>query len=183
VKIRIANDDSGKVEAFKQKLWEWRNEGRFTFGIEVNWRPRLKVYEVCLSNFRLKEKKPYCGNHPNGCEFGGPKKKADPARNYLEGVDWVSVNDAVNDLLDSLEIEADASTSVCIVRKGRKRRICYGSHHTGTQWQWDMDADEENYEDFMGEWLMAPGSDYPVDTPGIYTREIVKIELEKSNAR
>ena len=180
MKVRIA--DEGKAQAFKEKLWAWRNEGRFTFGIEVNYRPRLKVYEVCLSNFRLKEKKPYCGNHPNGCEFGGGRKSRDKTMAYLEGTDWVSVNDAINDLLDMLDIEADASTSVCIVRKGKLRRIYYGSHRQGNQWQWDMDADEEDYWDYCGKGLTAPDSDYPVDTPGIYTREIQLMEEANASA-
>jgi hypothetical protein len=136
---------------------------RFDVGVEVTQRG-VKVAPV-----RLRESKKNCGSHPNACEVEGPGRKS----KFLEGADWVDFNDMLNDALDKLEVAADIKSMVCWMRKGRKRRTHYGSYETGSivqPYQWNMDEDDEHYEDYCGR--IAPASTYPAGTPGEYTRSI-----------
>jgi hypothetical protein len=143
-------------------------DSRFTFDSEI-----IDSY-VKLRNIRLKEKKLYCGNHPNACEnpFGKPRQGV-----YLEGADWVEFNDRLNDACDKFDVHANIRSSILIVRKGFNRRTCYGSHvfsrgliMGNTIWEWNKDEDDDFYENYCGK--VAPNSSYPFGTPGIYSREV-----------
>lgn len=136
------------------------NESRFTAEVYIIGKTVLKI-----KNIRLRESRKYCGNHPNECEFpGAPLRKA----KYLEGADWVDFNDMINDILDALAVDANVATSVCKVRKNKMRRTYYGSHMRGHFWQWNMDEDDDCYENFIHR--AAPNSEYPWGTPGVYER-------------
>jgi hypothetical protein len=127
--------------------------------------------KITISKVRLKEAKPYCGNHPDACEIdAGPSRRG----TTLEGADWVEFNDHLNDVLDRFEVSARVySTYVPVtIRDGRRRRIRYDSHTpmNARQSEWmefgDMEAD---YEDYCG--LVAPNSEWPEGTPGLYERK------------
>jgi hypothetical protein len=136
------------------------NGSRFSVEIDILSARRLK-----MRNVRLKESRPYCGSHPNACEVAG----ADRSYKYLEGTDWVEFNDRINDCLDFLNINARVFSGVCEVRAGTKRRINYGSHHTGwfnQPYEWDKVGEPCDYEDYCG--IYAPDSSYPFGTPGDY---------------
>jgi hypothetical protein len=136
------------------------NGSRFELHIDILSARRLK-----MRNIRLKEKKRYCGNHPNACDIEGGRMGR-----YLEGLDWVEFNDRINDILDYLDINARVYSSVCEVRAGKKRRTNYGSHLLDHLWrpvyQWDKKGEACDYEDCCG--IYAPDSDYPYGTPGDY---------------
>lgn len=124
---------------------------------------------VKIRNIRLKQKKPYCGNHPAECVgglFGA--ERTHRKGTWLEGLDWVEFNDHLNDLLDSLYVSANIKSSVCILRKGRRRRTHYGMYQQGMFNQWKMDEPDDCYEDFCGQ--AAPMSEWPWGTPGEYHR-------------
>lgn len=153
---------AGSVSELRYAIYHRvNNDSRFTCQIDD------RNGHIKLRNIRLKESKLYCGNHPNECEnnFGGSPRRG----KYLEGADWVSVNDLINDICDNLNIEANIYTSVCWIRKGTRRRTHYGSSLQGFNWQWNKDEDGSCYEDYRGE--MAPDSTYPHGTPGEYTRD------------
>lgn len=110
----------------------------------------------------MREGKDYCGQHGGPCQvpFGGPRphKKS----KCLEGLDWVSFNDMINDALDSIGHDGNVASSVCIIRKGRKRRMMYDCGGDG---DWDKDTDDEFYTDNCG---MPPIiSAHTEGTPGI----------------
>lgn len=136
-------------------------ESRFNVRVGLDGKGGVSIQQV-----RLKEKKEYCGNHPKACErpHSGKHRKM----TCLEGADWVEFNEALNDLLDRLEVSAQVSasrTSGCIIRKGNRRRIEYRADKQlfdGT-WQW-------NYDDPEDCWSSGPQpSRFPSGTPGIYT--------------
>lgn len=52
--------------------------------------------ELYITNVRLPEKRPYCGQHPGSCPIGAPK----PRYKYLEWDDWIRFNNVVNAVLD-----------------------------------------------------------------------------------
>ncbi len=140
-------------------------------GFTIEHNPNGKKYTAFLHvcAIRLQEKKDYCGNHPNSCEFnvfGGRGRKAV----FLEGLDWVDFNDRINDACDALHVEAKIETGVCVLRKGFERRINYGSHIQGNFYQWDRVGYDEDYENWCGE--EAPESTYPYGTPGTYERKV-----------
>jgi len=80
-----------------------------------------------LSRIRLREKKPYCGQHPGECVAGGPKMRA----TYLEWDDWVELNNLINDALDAVGADADVWSKphdvagIFWIRKGAARRVRY----------------------------------------------------------
>jgi hypothetical protein len=123
---------------------------------------------IKIRMIRLKQNKPYCGNHPNACEFnvGGKHRRG----TWLEGLDWVEFNDLINDLLDEMNVSANVKTAVCILRKGTKRRTYYGSHRQGNFWAWNMDEQDCHYTDYCGR--EAPISECPYGTPGEYHRQL-----------
>ena len=115
---------------------------------------------IKISKVRLKESKPYCGDHAGHCELparGKPRKA-----NFLEGLDWISLNDGINDILDRFHINADVCTSTCVVRRGTARRVEYYSSDKGGEWE-----KEGEYVDCCGD--ISEPSDYTTATPGIYS--------------
>lgn len=144
-------------------LYSSLDHSRFTVGsVETVRRPR-KGIEVRLFTIRLKTSKDYCGNHPGPCRVTGGRHAK---HKYLEGLDWVSFNDMVNDLLDRLDLEADVRSSTCWIRKGGKRRVSYGMF-TGLfgHVDWKHDGDLSEYRDCRLK--DAPQTEYPSGTPGI----------------
>jgi hypothetical protein len=125
--------------------------------------PRTKYIGgyITLRNIRLKELKPYCGNHPGPCLIN---KKHRQSR-CLEGLDWVEFNDLVNNVLDSLYLSADVLSSQCVMRLGHQRRTHYGMKQQGRFATWDIKGHPNDYEDYRGK--KAPKSGYPNGTPGL----------------
>jgi hypothetical protein len=162
VKMEIRKIQGATPNLIRMNIEREVEETRFTCEV------RSDSNKVTIHNVRLREAKPYCGNHPNACEIGG----ADRKMKYLEGVDWVSFNDFLNDILDDMEVSASiVSSRIVWIRKGNKRRICYGSHQMEHSdfYIWDYQGEEEDYENWCGK--EAPDSIYPLGTPGEYTRE------------
>lgn len=130
---------------------------RFTARVETE-RSNITIHDV-----RLIEKKHYCGNHPLPCPVRAvhvPHKRM----NFLEGADWVAFNDMVNDVLDALEISANAGSSLVKIRKGDSRCIEYTPYSLGNganEWQ----NDSHKFMCCIGK--QAPRSQYPNGTPGI----------------
>jgi hypothetical protein len=129
---------------------------------------------VRLDPVRLFEKKDYCGNHPGPCpvRFGGERPHRHFA--YLEGADWVALNDLVNDVLDRLEVEARVASTTCVIRRNRRRRVHYGqvsfvqSGNPGRTFvDWARTGADSDYEDWCGR-RGAPRSAYVAGTPGYY---------------
>ncbi len=114
-------------------------------------RHTVQVHEI-----RLRVAKPYCGNHAGPCKVPGRHRKAA----YLEGADWVAFNDWLNDLLDGIDHDGRVFSSVCDVRIGRRRRICY----TSTGAIWDRIGEESDYRDCCGS--RAPRAICTPGTPG-----------------
>jgi hypothetical protein len=121
--------------------------------------------KITIHDVRLREKKDYCGNHPNACpvRFGGPRPHK--KMKYLEGADWVGFNDMINDVLDSLSVSANVGSSLCIIRKGLMRRMRYVGHFLGNGIDREWNKDDTRYESYIRKG--HPPTDYPQDTPGI----------------
>lgn len=132
---------------------------------------------VVINGVRLNIPKGYCGNHCGPCQvrFGGAKKhKTLP---FLEGLDWVSFDDMVNDALDSIHHDGDVASGVCVVRKGKRRRMDYYGRDGG-----EFDREGYDYEDFCGR--TAPPSEYQEGTPGIigWGKECTEAPFEEAEA-
>ena len=122
---------------------------------------------VTLSEVRLLESRPYCGNHPAECERPHPHGHKLRKAAYLEGTDWVAFNDMVNDTLDNLGHEGNAATAICVIRTNGRRRTNYGMYRSFNQNQWEKTGHlDQDYADCRGK--TAPISDYPFGTPGTY---------------
>jgi len=162
VKItKIQNASPEKLEATLNNIIN--NYSRF------NAKVVMTGSSLSVKQIRLKESKPYCGNHPIACEVipGNKVRKA----NYLEGADWVEFNDLLNDVCDWYCVSANIRSAVCIVRKDVRRRTHYGYASTGrinVPWEWRMDEDDKFYVDYRVK--RAPDSSFPDGTPGIYCR-------------
>jgi hypothetical protein len=123
---------------------------------------------IRLGPVRLFRKKDYCGNHPGPCPLRVGGHRPHLIRNYLEGADWVAFNDLINTLLDRMKVEARVSSTACVVRKGRRRRVRYGQSFIGIATDWTRVGDDVDYEDWYGR-RGAPASWYPPGTPGLYS--------------
>ncbi len=127
-------------EALKRAI---ERDGRFTATLnQVDHMPRGRKrsagYQFTIERVRLTTAKPYCGQHPGEClvnPFFGPRKKAN--HKYLEWEDWIAFHEIVNDVLDRLQVEADAWTNPqepisegknFYVRRDNKRR---------RRWEWE----------------------------------------------
>lgn len=170
----IVCKDRAEAEAVRDALLAKIGQSRFRLGrpntgrrhhgnVEIKVTKRRAV--LSLRAVRLREKKPYCGNHAGPCRntFGGRKH---PKFDYLEGQDWVSWNDMVNDVLDELGHSGNAGSSVCNIRKDGLRRVRYESGDGG-HGDWDKAGHENHYEDNRN-CTNVMQSSYPDGTPGVY---------------
>lgn len=162
----ILDDTNGAIMA--SNIRNAFRDSRFTLDVGFEVRGvRMERHVLKIKNVRLKDPKKYCGSHPYACDIDRGRRSR-----YLEGADWVEFNDLLNDVFDLHEVSANISSSVCKIRKGRKRRMDYDGH---AEWvgnrvfyEWDKDTDEDCYEDWCGK--IAPNSTFPEGTPGIYSR-------------
>ncbi len=154
--IKCASPDEAAraAAAIQQRL----HQSRFFVNVATNvyTRPRRggKV-DLFIMTVRLREAKPYCGNHAGPCQVGAGKHKR--ART-LEGLDWVAWNDMLNDALDEIEHAGDAGSPRVRIRRDGRRRVEYSGSGHG---DWDKDGP---YEDWRGK--LAPPSRATAGTPG-----------------
>jgi hypothetical protein len=92
---------------------------------------------ISIHNVRLRTKKHYCGNHPLPCPVRPGKKERHVKADFLEGADWVAFNDMLNDAMDLFETEADAGSSLVVIRQGFDRCVEYLSRaiNFANEWQ------------------------------------------------
>ncbi len=128
------------------------------------------VWEIkFVACVRLKEKKDSCGQHSGPCVAVFAK----PHRHYafLEGADWVSFFDLLNDVLDGLNVKADIEAGSfefgsLFHRLGRYRRVAYRCVDWGERTcRWIKFGSLLDYENYCGK--KAPRSAFPDSTPGI----------------
>lgn len=152
--INCTIDVAGRIiKSIKSSI----QRSRFVVGqIAANTKGRKT--SVAMSQIRLKESKSYCQNHCGPCRNQGVQhhRKA----KYLEGADWVAFNDMVNDVLDRLNHNGNAGSSVCVVRKGKCRRVDYFGVDGG-----EFDKEGNNYVDYCKKKALA--SECQNGTPGI----------------
>lgn len=158
-------------------LRDYLSESRFNVRLDVGYWSAVgkRRLAIRLKYVRLRNRKHYCGQHPNECQIvpGFAKKHKNMA--LLEGADWVAWNDMLNDFCDQQAIIADIwSTSFefkgrLYLRKGRCRRVRYpsveNSNGLRTFFHWDVADRPGCYEDWIGR--RAERSEYPDGTPGI----------------
>lgn len=172
------------VHTVRSALVAHFSDTRFTCEFRITTEnSRRAVISVIGVRLKPEFKKHWCGQHAELCSIqgihngdgtfspGGQEKKSS---SLLEGLDWVSFDDQCNDVLDALHIYADFKSTLVpvVMRKGKKRRVHYGSRMLDNgyrrEYEWDIEADDEDYQDWCGK--DAPASTYP-DTPGIYCRQ------------
>lgn len=134
-------------------------------GVTKRRRQRITLHQI-----RLKESKPYCGNHAGPCVEKNPEGKPDVKRKYLEGADWVAFNDMVNYALDVCAFPAEVDSIDCNMRHGKMRRISYFMDPDSPERDRDFyrEGFSSEYEDWTNplersEW---PHSEYEDGTPG-----------------
>lgn len=98
---------------------------------EYKARKKRTFQMIYMERIRLTEPKEYCGNHPGPCIvnpfFNPPKRKY----RFLEWDDWVAFHDLVNDVLDTMGVDADVWTrpqdaaGKFYMRRGKQRRLRY----------------------------------------------------------
>lgn len=150
-------------ERFTHELHNAIDNSRFTVN-KIEDQSNSRNNWLKLREIRLRTKKDYCGNHPGAC-VGLLQRHRKGV--WLEGADWVEFNDLVNDVCDRFNIYAEISTTVCILRKGFERRVYYGMYSRGFFTEWNRD-EPGGFEDYCGK--IAPDSEYPYGTPGLYER-------------
>lgn len=123
------------------------------------------AYKVAIRDIRLRERKDYCGNHPNACPIRPGGHKPHKKMSLLEGADWIGFNDMLNDVLDSLAVSASAASSLCIIRKGPNRRMRYKGYLLANGIDREWERDDSQYASYIHKG--HPPTDYPKDTPGI----------------
>jgi len=145
-----AGFDYAFLNAFEQHVrfsrFELRGKKASYRGDHFTWsmirhRLVLKIWSV-----RLKEAKPYCGNHAYPCAIANPGRSGRERNgSCLEGADWVAWNDMLNDLLDNFPggkygfpqprgLRCDAGSSLVTIRKGYGRCVKYKAHIRGGEW-------------------------------------------------
>lgn len=158
--MKIKLQDGVQVAVVLNRLEQYLAESRFTAQLDTDYTT------IVILKVRLRESKPYCGNHAGPCQINtlvGPQPHM--RLRYLEGLDWVSFNDMLNDCLDALNIEAKVWSMICNIRKGRLRRTEYsGGWDNGGEWA--KNPSFSYWEDYCGR-TDAPRSDYPSGTPGL----------------
>lgn len=123
--------------------------------------------DVLVEHVRLRVPKPYCGNHPGPCRIDPRFERPHRKLVFCEGLDWVSWNDLVNDVLDRLRHGGDAASRSVVIRRAGRRRVVYGERYLAfNHVDWDPDGENGDYQDCRGR--RPPPSDYPSGTPGIY---------------
>lgn len=126
------------------------------------WIERKKrSFVVSIRGIRLKEAKGYCGQHSGACRLTG---RSHPINHILEGLDWISWNNLLNDALDSIGHRGRAQSSHVIIRKDGRRRISYYSSNSAGDF--NKDADYQDYLDCIGG--ETPITEYDEGTPGIF---------------
>jgi hypothetical protein len=146
--IALPKDSKITAQRLVSAIDRHLESSRFTAGLEIVASPaRAYGSGIVVRPVRLRQAKPYCGQHPGECQvpFGGadrPKRKA----RYLEWEDWVEFNGVLNDVMDKLGVKADAwSVPMEAIDKGKKmyiRRIENGRRH---RYEW-----EEEYRGDLG---------------------------------
>lgn len=161
-------------EEFLDRFLNALKESRFAVsGIDLGWKnqgrgkEKQTVFTLSIHRIRLKESKPYCGNHPGPCLLSATgvvhKNKKSV---FLEGADWVAFNDMLNDILDEMDVEAYVASKTVVIRKGRLRRINYGMYEFAEgHFDWDKEGTDNDYVDRCG--MKSGPSTYPDSTPGI----------------
>jgi hypothetical protein len=154
--IALPPDDPRKAQRVYSAIQRVIDSSRFC--CDMSMKTARRSISIEFRNVRLSTSKPYCGNHAGPCLRGGRDRKG----NWLEGRDWVSFNDMLNDVLDALRISANVASSVCVVRIGRKRCVRYIGGDGG---EWIRNNDPSNFADCIG---MGPQvAEVPDGTPGI----------------
>jgi hypothetical protein len=168
VECRSLNDANCFMRAIPKYIERSRFTVREVFLAKVA--PRKQIWYVQLKKIRLKKSKPYCGGHAGPCLLEEPDGHRDPKRVFLEGSDWVAVNDMVNDCLDRLKMTADVTSSSATkegklyARKGDARRLDYMKNKAT---HGDFFANGAEYGCFIGK--RPPKSEIEPGTPGIAT--------------
>jgi hypothetical protein len=141
-------------------------DSRFVFKDGLYWR-RDGTF-INLGSIRLKEKKQYCGNHPEACNLLFPKKE--PTAPFLEGADWVEFNDRLNDVLDASRVSAYVYSVQVVIRRGLERCTAYvvSQKSIDRQMRWVGNTEWGRlgvFADWTGS--PAPRASFPEGTPGI----------------
>lgn len=110
IRFGIDSEMWTQVERATNMLVERLRERLSTF-VTYEWSKRTTKQYVAfeLRNVRLKEPKPYCGNHAGPCVVrfvDKPKRRA----KFLEGADWMQVHALVNAVLDEHKVTCDVFT-------------------------------------------------------------------------
>jgi hypothetical protein len=166
IRCKTWEDAQAAIHAVSQHL----RQSRFRADLDLKWTGRR--YLVVISTVRLLTPKGYCGNHAGPCRLTGRKHYS---RSFLEGLDWVSFDDMLNDALDSINHDGDVKSSLCLIRKGKCRRMDYFGQDGG-----EFDYSGDQYEDWCGK--QAPPSEYHWGTPGIigWRKECVEAPHEEA---
>jgi hypothetical protein len=160
--LKMDRSETVRASDVAQAILDRINASRFRAEVDYQYTPKYAV--VRIDKVRLRAPKPYCGNHPDACERG-PHTGGDRKAAFLEGADWVSFNDMINDILDTLGISADVASLMVHIRDGRRRRVVYESAIRAQTWR--KRGADSHYVDYIGKG--APPSIYPSGTPGEYT--------------
>ena len=143
-----------------QALEDRFDKSRFKVTIKLGMTPTGACC-LYLKPVRLKEKKPYCGNHPGECPVSTKPK---PYTTYLEWEDWVSFHKLVNATLNRLRVHADVwSTPADVrgkmwIRKGTLPRV-----------RWDWTEDMDRYGRTVHTWNQG--------TPDQFKQSKVKVQV------
>lgn len=125
---------------------------------------------ISLPQFRMKQRREYCGHHLGPC----PGFRREPKRDFLEGMEWLEVDDRINDVLDLLNLSANCYGVEGYIRKDFRRRIRYFSPSGYGFGFMSRHGSVFDYENWCGK--IAPASEIQDGTPGTYARPDYAVE-------
>lgn len=121
---------------------------------------------VKISDVRRQVRGDYCGNHPGSCQFRPHFAGQRHHGTWLEGGDWLVVDDLINDVLDQTNTKADVGVGNINVRIGGFRRVIYTAFEFNPGvYEWNPFGQPTDYGWFLGK--TAPRARAMAGTPGM----------------
>lgn len=116
--------------------------------------PRLLL---TLQSILLIKSKPYCGQHPGECPIDAPRPKS----THLEWDDWIAFNKIVNDILDTMKVEAEVwSNPRELSYRGQGKRFWIRKDgHRRVKYDWRDDWDQKRKR-MVRRWDMRSNSQF-----------------------
>jgi hypothetical protein len=144
--IALLKASSISAETVRTRLLEALEHSRFSARLEiVDVGGKLYGRGIVVKPVRLREAKPYCGQHPGECQvvlgFERPKRRG----RWLEWEDWVDFNNLVNAVLDKMKVKTADVWSVPQEALDTGKKMWIRRHGLGGRRRYDWDPQPSSF--------------------------------------